>query len=330
MSRKILCLIFILLSMVSAQTISLNDAAKFFSGQAHQESAWNWLQGQIPAATLNSFASQYRGGVASTIPFKLVNAAEYYKAISYQVSAFNWLQSQISADKLNNFAALYRATEAPTNPPPVGPSPVLGMDVSPYQPNVDWRGAYANGARFVYIKATEGTGFVSSSFGSQYSGSVNAGLIRGAYHFALPDRSSGSAQANFFVNNGGGWSADGKTLPPALDIEYNPYGSTCYGMGAASMVAWIQDFSNTVYQRTNRYPVIYSTLDWWQTCTGNSAAFGNNNALWIARYSSRVGQLPSGWLFHTFWQFSDHGKLPGDNNFFNGDMAALQRFAKGS
>ncbi len=310
----------------------------------HQQQAWNYLQTQISTATLASFASQYRNGVASTTTFTLVNAAEYYKELAYQVSAFNSLQGQISANVLNSFANMYRAAEAPSLAPVSKPivssgsasstssgsgSLVLGMDVSPYQPNVDWRSAFANGARFVYIKATEGTRFVSSSFGSQYSGSANAGLIRGAYHFALPDRSSGASQAQFFLSNGGGWSADGKTLPPALDIEYNPYGSTCYGLSASAMVSWIQDFSNTIHARTGRYPVIYSTLDWWQTCTGNSAAFGATNPLWIARYSSYVGTLPRGWLFHTIWQYSDHGKFPGDANYFNGDINALQRFAKG-
>lgn len=33
-----------------------------------------------------------------------------------------------------------------------------GIDVSSYQPNVDWTTVVANGISFVYIKATEGTG----------------------------------------------------------------------------------------------------------------------------------------------------------------------------
>lgn len=43
-------------------------------------------------------------------------------------------------------------------------------------------------------------------------------------------RAGGADQANSSVDNGGGWSADGKTLPGALDIEYSPYGDTCYGL----------------------------------------------------------------------------------------------------
>lgn len=33
-----------------------------------------------------------------------------------------------------------------------------GIDVSAYQPNVNWATVKANGIKFVYIKATEGTG----------------------------------------------------------------------------------------------------------------------------------------------------------------------------
>ena len=32
-----------------------------------------------------------------------------------------------------------------------------GIDVSNYQPNIDWKAVVANGISFVYIKATEGT-----------------------------------------------------------------------------------------------------------------------------------------------------------------------------
>lgn len=52
-----------------------------------------------------------------------------------------------------------------------------------------------------------------------YDGATSAGLIRGGYHFAHPDESSGATQATYFLAHGGGWSADGITLPGALDIE---------------------------------------------------------------------------------------------------------------
>ena len=120
-------------------------------------------------------------------------------------------------------------------------------------------------------------------FTQQYDGSFNVGIIRGSYHFARPDLTGGEAQAEYFLAHGGGWSGDGMTLPGALDIEYNPHGQTCYSLSHASMVAWIKAFSDTYYAKAKRYPTIYSTTDWWVTCTGNSPAFGETNPLWIAR-----------------------------------------------
>lgn len=204
---------------------------------------------------------------------------------------------------------------------------VNGMDVSGHQGNVAWSTAYNNGARFAYVKATEGTSYRNPYFAQQYNGSYNVGMIRGAYHFALPNNSSGLAQADFFVNNGGGWSGDGRTMPPALDIEYNPYGATCFGLSRASMVSWIKAFSDRVHYRTNKYPMIYTTIDWWTTCTGNSSAFAATNPFWIARYSSTPPTAPAGSATWTIWQYADSGIYPGDQNRFNGSYTQLQALA---
>ncbi|PFG48588.1 GH25 family lysozyme M1 (1,4-beta-N-acetylmuramidase) [Amycolatopsis sulphurea] len=205
---------------------------------------------------------------------------------------------------------------------------LLGHDVSGHQGAVNWAGAASAGAKFVYIKATEGTGFVNPQFAQQYNGAYGAGIVRGSYHFARPDVSDGAAQAEYFLAHGGGWSADGKTLPGALDAEYNPYGETCYGKDAAGMVAWIKAFSETYRARTGRLPTIYTSTSWWKTCTGNSAAFGGN-PLWLARYNTKVGELPAGWGQQAIWQFANSGSLPGDQNWLNGTASALRNLAIG-
>jgi GH25 family lysozyme M1 (1,4-beta-N-acetylmuramidase) len=201
-----------------------------------------------------------------------------------------------------------------------------GMDVSSHQGTVNWSTAKANGALFAYVKATEGTTYQNPAFAQQYNGSFNVGMIRGAYHFALPDRSSGATQGAFFVSHGGGWSADGKTLPPAIDLEYNPYGASCYGLSQSAMVAWIRDIASTVKARTGRDPVFYTSTSWWTLCTGNNATFGNN-PLWVARYASTVGTLPASWSFQTIWQNADAGIFPGDQDLFNGAFDRVQAFA---
>jgi GH25 family lysozyme M1 (1,4-beta-N-acetylmuramidase) len=203
---------------------------------------------------------------------------------------------------------------------------VEGIDVSSHQGNVDWAAQWNAGKRFAYSKATEGNYYSNPYFGQQYNGSYNVGMIRGAYHFATPNDSSGANQANYFVDRGGAWSRDGRTLPGALDIEYNPYGATCYGLSQAAMVNWIRDWLNTYKSRTGRDAPIYTNLDWWTRCTGNSTAFNSVNPLWVAKYASSPGTLPGGWPFHTIWQYSS---TPIDQDRFNGDQTRLVALANG-
>ncbi|MGW4062872.1 GH25 family lysozyme [Amycolatopsis sp. NPDC004747] len=205
----------------------------------------------------------------------------------------------------------------------------LGHDVSGHQGPVDWAAAAGAGAKFSYVKATEGTGFVNPQFGQQYDGAHAAGIIRGAYHFARPDVSGGAEQAEYFIANGGGWRADGTTLPGALDVEYNPYGEVCYGKSPADMTAWIADFTRTYLARVKRSALIYTSTAWWKRCTGNTGRFGNTDPLWLARYGPDVGELPAGWAKHSIWQFARGGGLPGDQNYYNGPLGRVQALAKG-
>ncbi|MZD04380.1 lysozyme, partial [Streptomyces sp. SID5785] len=193
-----------------------------------------------------------------------------------------------------------------------------GVDVSSHQRNVAWSTLWKSGVKWAYVKATEGKSYRNPYFAQQYRGSYNVGMIRGAYHFATPNTASGTAQANYFVDHGGGWSRDGKTLPGVLDIEYNPYGSSCYGKSSGQLVSWIRDFLKRYKARTGRDAVIYTSTTWWKQCTGNYRGFGSTNPLWVARYASSVGALPAGWSFHTMWQHTSSGPTVGDHNKFNG------------
>lgn len=204
---------------------------------------------------------------------------------------------------------------------------VDGMDVSGWQGNVNWASWWNAGMRFAYVKATEGTSYRNNFFAQQYNGSYNAGFIRGAYHFALPNNSGGAAQANYFVDHGGGWSRDGKTLPGVLDIEFNPYsGGTCYGLSQASMRSWIAAFTAQYKARTGRDAVIYTNTSWWNQCVGSAPQFGSANPLWVANYTTMTPPLPAGWNYYTFHQYTS---TPLDKNKFNGAYDRLQALANG-
>ena len=216
-------------------------------------------------------------------------------------------------------------------PNPISPASAIpqlpGIDVSSHQGAINWA-SVAPHIDFVYAKATEGTYYRNVDFANQYNGPYAAGLIRGAYHFAIPNNSSGTAQADYFVAHGGGWSGDGRTLPGALDIEFNPYGAACYGLTPGSDDRLDQRLRHRVRGQGARVPGDLQQHDWWKTCTGNTGRFASLDPFWVANYAAAGGgPLPAGWSFYTFWQYADSGRQPGDQDVFNGAMSQLKKLA---
>ena len=215
---------------------------------------------------------------------------------------------------------------SPTPPPAPPTGTVAGLDVSAYQHGVQWKKVASAGARFAYIKATEGSDYRSERFRYQFAGAGKAGLIRGGFHFARPNQSTPVAQARYFVSALASVGASASTtihtihtaptLPPLLDLEYDPYArsdgtNSCWGLTPKQMVVWISSFIDTVTGLTGRVPAIYTTTNWWVKCTGDSADFVGN-PLFLARYvdspAEGAGILPSGWKRWTIWQYTSHGR----------------------
>ncbi|MFE6687448.1 GH25 family lysozyme [Streptomyces sp. NPDC057743] len=232
-------------------------------------------------------------------------------------------------------AAVNAVSAAPgpqADPPPPG---TPGIDVSHWNVVTDWNAVAQSGMKFAYVKATQGTSGTDPKFAEYHQGALGAGLLTGAYHFADPTESDGKAQADYFVDHGGGWTPDGKTLPGALDLEPQSRTSECYGLGKPQMVAWIRQFTDQYRARTGRDAVIYTGYGWWNDCTGGNADFAHNS-LWHADTS---GRLPGGFTTGTIWQKADAaGPVPGvtpdqkhptDHDFFNGDANQLAQFATG-
>jgi lysozyme len=214
-------------------------------------------------------------------------------------------------------------------------APIQGVDVSSSQHTgeggIDWGQVAGAGYQFALIKVTEGNYYVNPYFDSDYRGAKSAKLYGGAYHFAIPSASDGTSQADYFLDSAA-YKPDGATLPPALDIEWNPYDSSqpCYGLDGDSLVSWVAAFRAEVERRTGRLPAIYTAASWWNDCTGGNGSFAKD-PLWIASYDTSSPSLPSGWPSWTLWQFTSSGSIPGisgdvDVSYFSGtqsDLAAL-------
>ncbi|MBO0728276.1 MAG: hypothetical protein J2P57_03390, partial [Acidimicrobiaceae bacterium] len=226
--------------------------------------------------------------------------------------------------KLKNGHASIHAKSAGLDP---------GIDVSSAQhagnAQIDWASVAGAGYTFAFIKATEGTYYINPYYSQDLVSAKASGLYVAAYHFATPDTTDGATQADYLLDSAQ-YTNDGRTFAPALDIEYNPYGSECYGLSPGQMVLWVQAFNSEILSRIGRVPFIYTTADWWNTCTGGSTAFAGD-PLWVAAFSTTSPALPPGWSTWTFWQYTSTGSVPGisgnvDLSYFGGsamDLAVL-------
>ena len=162
-----------------------------------------------------------------------------------------------------------------------------GQDVSGYQGNVNWSAQWNAGARFAYIKATEGTYYTNPYFAQQYNGSYNIGMIRGSYHFAIPNTPAARPRPTTSSPTAAAGPRTARRCPArstSSTTRTAPPVTACRRRACATG----SGRSSTEYHaRTGRWAVIYTTTDWWTTCTGNYCGFWANSPLWLARYASR-------------------------------------------
>ena len=114
-----------------------------------------------------------------------------------------------------------------------------GIDVSRWQHGtpINWASVRADNIEFVFIKATEGAGYVNSYYASDFKQARAAGIFRGAYHFARPDPRPGdaAAEARYFVDQAGTHQGRGD-LPPVLDLEDSG------GLGVTALRGWVNEW----------------------------------------------------------------------------------------
>ncbi len=192
---------------------------------------------------------------------------------------------------------------------------VEGIDVASFQhPNgaaINWTQVAGARYKFAFIKVSEGSYYTNPYYSGDAGAATSAGMFVAPYAFAIPNYSGGALQADYALDHAGfAGDGDGRTLPLILDIEYNPYDvadgtNECYGLTQSQMVAWIAAFVAESDRRTGQLPVIYSTADWWDSCTGDSASFAGD-PLWVANFGVTTPAVPAAWNgTYTYWQYTD-------------------------
>ena len=195
-----------------------------------------------------------------------------------------------------------------------------GVDVASFQhpggAAISWTDVARAGYKFAAIKATEGNYYKNPYYPTDSAQATAAGLFVAAYAFAIPNVSDGTSQADYLASYAR-YKIGGRFLPVMADLEYDPYASSdgtneCYGLSPSAMVNWISRFVTEMRKLTGQPPIIYTTADWWDTCTGNSTAF-RSDMLWVAAYAISTPPLPAGWNDWNFWQYTSSGTVTGIN-----------------
>ncbi|HVT64034.1 MAG TPA: GH25 family lysozyme [Mycobacteriales bacterium] len=196
---------------------------------------------------------------------------------------------------------------------PTSDGTISGPDVASYQhpataayPHgkpINWSAVARDGMEFAIVKASESTTYKNPFFAADYQGVADAGLVRGAYHFARPAyplNTTATDQADYFAKLIGEVDTPA-TLPPALDLEVTG------GLPRADLVTWAQIFLYRLRSDTNRTPMLYTYPSFWTDVLADPGAFARF-PLWMASYCHPVpGCAPTADL----WQYTSSASISG-------------------
>lgn len=191
---------------------------------------------------------------------------------------------------------------------------IHGIDVSHHQDVIKWESVRDMEEKsvklgFTFIKATEGYARKDRLFRRNWKKAKEVGLVRGAYHFFLPNK-NGMIQAENFISSVKLESGD---LPPVVDIEET------YGVGTSNLRKRLREWLNKVERHYGVKPIIYTSADFYTSYLGKEF---DDYPLWVAHYIQRnKPRINRPWIF---WQYAETGRVNGitarvDFNVFSGD-----------
>jgi lysozyme len=186
-----------------------------------------------------------------------------------------------------------------------------GVDVSDWQGPINWKAVTQDTnpkISFAYAKATDGVGFVSTTFADNHDACGELGLPFGAYHF-FRFEDDPNAQADYFISV---TMAAGRSglLIPMVDVE----------TGTAS-TATLETFVQRVQTAFKiPYVLIYTDSGYWDG-SGLGDGFAGH-PLWIANFvhsgndpeGSPALPTTGGWKAWTVWQYDNEGEVAGIGN----------------
>jgi len=213
-----------------------------------------------------------------------------------------------------------------------------GLDVYHGDGAVNWQEVFNAGARFAIVKATQGVSIIDSALKRNLKDARAAGLYVGLYHYFLPTGDA-YAQARHYldavtaaVGAVSAHAAFRNLLVPCVDVE------DAGDLGRDELVYSVLTFIKAVQAEVTRGCVVYTYPSFIaeHLAGAHHAEVLAGYPLWIASYphgGDPTGEpnIPALWKSAAFWQYTDHGSIPGvaghgvDLDVFLGDTAGLEK-----
>lgn len=189
-----------------------------------------------------------------------------------------------------------------------------GIDVSRWQGTINFQEVANSGIDIVYIKATQGTTYVSPLFEEQYTNARNNGLKIGFYHYVTARTvEQARNEAQFFASK-----ISGKQVDCKLAMDFEEFGNLSTEEINAIGLAFIKRLEEI----TNKPVVVYSN-----TYTARTIWNGEitNYPLWVAEYGVSRPEDNGKWNTYVGWQYTNMGNISGingnvDRNRFTKDI----------
>lgn len=183
-----------------------------------------------------------------------------------------------------------------------------GIDISSHQRYIDWGKVAANpGLRFVYIKATEGSLYVSPHYQYNIRQARQRKLLVGSYHFMTTTTPIRRQVENFTRVV----KADDQDLIPMIDIEDRGNWTRRQLLDSLALMTQLLE------RHYGCRPMIYSSNTFYNQ---NLSPQFNHYPLYIGRYSGSRPRIS--WRGdYTIWQFTETGIMSGFDTYV--DQATL-------
>lgn len=178
----------------------------------------------------------------------------------------------------------------------------LGIDISNNNGHIDWDLLGRTGVTLAMVKVSEGARFVDEFAATNILGAKRAGMLVGAYHYALPSAGDPLREVDHF-------QACLSVLPEvdltALDLE-DPAILT-----GVNLSQWATTWLSEAELATAHTPRLYSSRWYIATHHLNDIVNATRYKLWLAAWTSAEPPSVAPWKSLDGWQFAAGVAWPG-------------------